>query len=963
MGKRFVNFMLITVATILNVEAQQPSIRNFNTNMYGGGTQNWSISQSGDKRMLFANNNGLLIYDSDKWVTFSIANNTNVRSIYYDNKHDYIYAGASNEFGYYYMDTLTYQTRYVSLSKKLPENEQYFEEVWNICRYNNDIAFICKKYVFLLKPDGQFNIFHINNRIESSAVIDDKLVIACKEDIYFIFDNQVHLAEHTDILRGKTIRAIIPYLNGTIIFATASDGLFAYNGFTTTPMTMDISQFLKDNQVFCGAIHNNMLAFGTVRGGLVVKNFENGQNSYANVFTGLQNNTILSLFFDDRNNIWLGLDQGISYVLTDAPYKELFGNNNKIGTGYASLIFGNKIYIGTNQGLFSTSYPIPDTPLPKGPALIPNMTGQVWSLRNVLGSVLCGNDDGAYQITGNDARKIPGPEGTWDFKVFQHHAGYVLSCDYQGLYILKKVNDRWTFINRIAGFNETSAVFEEDSDGSIWVSHWQKGIYHLWLSDDLKSVEKMIVYNANNGLPTSENNIISRIDDKIYISAADGFHYYNRMNETLPKDERLNTMFQSLANPIRLFETNDQDIWAVNSNCLAMSKKNSAGKFEVDALTYRNIVRRLQTNLGHISFIDDNHTIFNAENGFITVNNDYISKNNSSQILIRRIIGTKSTDTLLYAGTSKNVSQSIKIPHRQNSIKIEYVWPEYSAEKAITFSCFLENYDSEWTNQKDALSKEYTQLKKGSYIFHIKGYSMVNGLTQEKKLNITILPAWYETWFAYIVYAIILFIAIYFIIRYVRYRYERRIHMIEIRRERQLREREVQLEIERQKREKELIQMKNNELETELKHKASLLADSTMNLIRKNDMLQVLDNDLSEILGYVNHQEARNLIVRKIQNVHKNIQSNILEDENWEKFEENFNLVYVNYMKKLSEQFPHLKMNDRKLCAYLRMGLSSKEMASLLNTSVRSIETARYRLRNKLRLGHDDNLSEFIQML
>ena len=66
-------------------------------------------------------------------------------------------------------------------------------------------------------------------------------------------------------------------------------------------------------------------------------------------------------------------------------------------------------------------------------------------------------------------------------------------------------------------------------------------------------------------------------------------------------------------------------------------------------------------------------------------------------------------------------------------------------------------------------------------------------------------------------------------------------------------------------------------------------------------------------------------------------------------------------MIRLVKRFPDLKINDRKLCAYLRMGLSSKEMASLLNTSVRSIETARYRLRKKLNLETGDNLTDFIQ--
>ena len=61
------------------------------------------------------------------------------------------------------------------------------------------------------------------------------------------------------------------------------------------------------------------------------------------------------------------------------------------------------------------------------------------------------------------------------------------------------------------------------------------------------------------------------------------------------------------------------------------------------------------------------------------------------------------------------------------------------------------------------------------------------------------------------------------------------------------------------------------------------------------------------------------------------------------------------------EAFPQLKKSDLKLCVYLRMGLSSKEMASLLNTSVRSIETARYRLHKKLDIDTGSNLTDFIQ--
>ncbi len=127
-----------------------------------------------------------------------------------------------------------------------------------------------------------------------------------------------------------------------------------------------------------------------------------------------------------------------------------------------------------------------------------------------------------------------------------------------------------------------------------------------------------------------------------------------------------------------------------------------------------------------------------------------------------------------------------------------------------------------------------------------------------------------------------------------------------------------------------------------------------MNLMRKNDMLQQIDENMHELSESVRRGDAKPKLTKQIQEIRKSIQDNMNDDDN-------FNMVYDDFMKVLTARFPDLKINDRKLCAYLRMGLSSKEMASLLNMPVRSIETARYRLRKKLNMTGGENLTEFIQ--
>ena len=201
--------------------------------------------------------------------------------------------------------------------------------------------------------------------------------------------------------------------------------------------------------------------------------------------------------------------------------------------------------------------------------------------------------------------------------------------------------------------------------------------------------------------------------------------------------------------------------------------------------------------------------------------------------------------------------------------------------------------------------------------------------------------------------------AIAYIVRLMKRRAERELTRVKAQQEQQMREKDIKLQMEREKRKHQMAEMRNEQLNIELKHKQSQLTDSTMNLMRKNDMLQQIDENMHELSESVRRGDAKPKLTKQIQEIRKSIQDNM--NDNWEKFENNFNMVYDDFMKVLTARFPDLKINDRKLCAYLRMGLSSKEMASLLNMPVRSIETARYRLRKKLNMTGGENLTEFIQ--
>ena len=140
----------------------------------------------------------------------------------------------------------------------------------------------------------------------------------------------------------------------------------------------------------------------------------------------------------------------------------------------------------------------------------------------------------------------------------------------------------------------------------------------------------------------------------------------------------------------------------------------------------------------------------------------------------------------------------------------------------------------------------------------------------------------------------------------------------------------------------------NKNLKQDIENKNKELASSTMSLIKKNEFLNQIKNELK------NTSNDENL-VSVIQIINKNINNS----DDWKMFEEAFNNADKDFFKKVKKTHPKLTSNDLRLCMYLRMNLSSKDIAPLLNISPRSIEIKRYRLRKKINLERNVNLNDY----
>ena len=129
-----------------------------------------------------------------------------------------------------------------------------------------------------------------------------------------------------------------------------------------------------------------------------------------------------------------------------------------------------------------------------------------------------------------------------------------------------------------------------------------------------------------------------------------------------------------------------------------------------------------------------------------------------------------------------------------------------------------------------------------------------------------------------------------------------------------------------------------------------------MHIVSKNEFIGEIKQHLNGILK----ESANKTVSKDLNKIVKQIDQNIATDKDWEQFQIHFDRVHGDFSKRIRSAFPGLTPQEMKLCAYLRLNLSTKEIAQLMHISVRGVEISRYRLRKKLGLEREVNLLEFI---
>lgn len=929
-----------------------PLIKNFSTEDFKGGIQSWAITQDDREILYFANNFGLLEFDGATWNLYPVTHGTKVRSVYIGDQ-DRIYVGSQADFGYFSPNDVGLLT-YHSLTDLVPQEFRNFDEVWRIYELDGCIYFLTFKYLYCYRPDKGISVIVPENALEFSFHVNNRLLsLEWGKGLSVLENGTLKLLDGGEFFAHRPIASILPYSRDQLLIFTIREGIFLYDGHTVSAFDLEDHPALN-NLVINQAImlKDGTFALGTQNNGLIIINRAGHLMLHLTRNKGLFDQTILSLYQDAHENLWMGLNNGISMVELSAPFSLIDETMGLSGTGYTALQQDSTLFLGTNNGLYTMRLNAPERQF----SLVSNSMGQVYQLKYLDGHILMGHHNGPFVVKENEAIGIDQRKGAWEYIGVPGHPNKILMGSYNGISLLASHDEEISVLKHYKRLDESSRVLAFDDKRNLWMAHGYKGIFKISFDENMDSIKAIDFYNKEKGFPSDQLINMERINNQLIFPAQYGIYRYHESSDRFVRDEGFSAIFEPDEHIVKMDEDILGNIYFISNKNVGKLAFDKFDNPQLDTRLFNRIKDMLNDDLGTIHILDHKNILFGAKKGFIHFNANKTKKMLPFHVHLTKVINTaQEMDSLMAEGKRVNTIEH-ELPYRLNSLRFAYSSSFYESPGKTEYQYFLKNFDNGWSEWTNKTEKEYTNLPEGNYEFYVKARNVYGTVSEAETFSFYIHPPFYRSRWAYMLYTISGIFLIGLIFFQVDKRFKKEKRMILLKQERELNKKNTEIEQITNQSEREIIKLRNEKLRSEINHKNRELTSSTIHLINKNELLNNVKLGLADILK----KKDKVSLNEELRKIIKTIDHNINSDGDWKNFELHFNHVHGNFTNRLLEQFPKLTPQEIKLCAYLRLNLTTKEIANLLNISVRGVEISRYRLRKKLELERNDNLTDFM---
>ncbi|MEN7546933.1 ATP-binding protein [Rapidithrix thailandica] len=841
-----------------------PLLEVYTSQEYAASAQNRDILQDHRGLMYFANGEGVLEFDGNQWQLIEIANKAPVSSLGIDSS-GYIYVGAQAELGFLAPDS-SGQLLFHSLIDKLPIEQQGFESIVATNTLKDQVFFLSRRQLFVYQ-NATFTIFNSKTEYTQSALI---------EGVYYLIERGKGLMKYQtgkickvpggEFFADKHVEALLPFEGHTqILIYIKEEGFYLLDTQTGQRQVFitGVDNLLKNTRITCAKkitspfFNNTFYAIGTQRKGLLIVDRTGKPIQHINHSKGLPTNQVLAMEMDETGNLWLGLDNGIVIATISSPFSVF----QTVGLPLSISHSNDTLYTGTTQGIYSIPWQHYQNPvkLHSQFQLLPSSKEQCWFTGEFNRHMLFAHTEGLYALRNGKIRKITSEE-VRNIIPFKNDSTKLLACTHHhGIGVLSLENGEWQLTQMIESLNVCGKYVAIDTQNQIWVTHPFKGIYKVQLDSSLSQARTVDFYDTTYGLPSHLGNYVFDLGNEVVFGTNKGIYQYNAdLNGFEPHSGF--SGFVDFTQPVKhLAKDPYGNYWFQNGNEIKTAYLQEDGTYQVKSQIFNKIQG---IELFSIYPIDNRNVFFASAKGLIhydpmvgETQNLYVKP--AFNTFIRKI-RLADNDSVLFAGTTLSPegkltghppgTKKLRLPYSQNRLHLEVAATWYEKPKDILYQYRLDGLDQGWSNWTQQTEREFVNLSPGKYTFHVQAKNSVGTIGKTASFSFSILPPWYLTKLAMLLYFLLSAFCLWAIIQWrIRKHLKEKIKLESLVKERTSKVLEQKKEIETQK---ESITEQNAKLlalNQEKNHLIGILAHDMRNPLHQIKMITaVLQKDYEE---------------------------------------------------------------------------------------------------------------------
>ena len=742
-----------------NQDIGYPYIKNYYPSEYKAHVQNFDVVQ--DKRgiMYFANFRGILEFDGQTWKTIQTSKISQVTALAIDST-GIISVGAAGEIGFLHPDAKG-ELRFSTLVDSLPQENRQFKYVIAILATKEGVCFVTDESI-LLWHNGSFKIIKSEGPIQAAYYVNEKLYFFDKRNgLQYLQNNQkIKVLTGNQFSEAVVIKGMVSYGANKVLIATGIDGLLLLDENRISSFRTSDDKYLQQNSVSCATkLKDGTICLGTERGGIAI--FYPDGTLKQKIDQGIQNDYIRALYIDNKDVLWMALDNGISRV--EIPSCLSFFDKKRGVEGAVNQILRHNgdLFFATDKGLYRYD------DLQKKYTAITGMNSACWSILPDNNSIIAATSRGVFITTGNSTDLLA---AGFSFKLFRPNLNnsniYIGQLD--GITHLQNVNGKWVSRGKVPGITSEVSEIQEDQSGTLWAVIATQGLVRIKPDGN----ENPVIYDEMKGLPSRFGNHLNKVGNSLVVTTQNGiFSYDSNANIFAPLAKLHNDTVMPKEWISAIVEDPKGNIWSTGGDQTNIHIRNGNGKPSQSQILFNPVQDK---TIWTIYPETSGKVWFGGTDGGFCYDPE-IQKNLTDlpQVLIRSF--TIAGDSILFGGTfltkdhhtsSVQTGQSVPLlDYSLNTVTFNFACPSFSMYEAVQFQYFLKGFESEPSAWISDTYKEYTNLPAGDYTFTVVAKNIYGQITNPATFQFSIKKPFYQTYFAYLLYLILLIVIIYVVVR------------------------------------------------------------------------------------------------------------------------------------------------------------------------------------------------------